>query len=121
MLTCMDKNINLEINALRAMKFRRRSWYIGLLVAEEHTDDGIVEEYVTTSTDRIDSEDEADHASASLGTERKLSPKKQEVINALEGFLKFSAASNQSIIDKIYELEKWVQYAKTEFSCKWEK
>ncbi|GJQ79908.1 hypothetical protein Trydic_g18352 [Trypoxylus dichotomus] len=53
-------------------------------VAAEHTDDDIVEDYMTASADRNDSEDKADQPSAALSTEEELFPKKQEAANAPE-------------------------------------
>ncbi|GJQ72209.1 hypothetical protein Trydic_g3300 [Trypoxylus dichotomus] len=58
-------------------------------VTGEHTDDNIVEDYVTTSTDRNDTEDKANQANASLGTEEKLFPQKQKAINYLKTDYKF--------------------------------
>lgn len=82
--------------------------------AGEYTDDDIVQNCVNTCTD----ENDEDEASQSHNLDRKAdkNPKKQEALKALETLHKFfeCAEVDQTIFDKIYELEKHAQNVKTE-------
>lgn len=76
-----------------------------MTVAKEHMGN-IVADCVSTSTDQNGSEDEDHQANGSLDTEEKPFPKKQKALQMVYRFFEFLTDIDQSIFDKIYELEK---------------
>ncbi|KAK9882817.1 hypothetical protein WA026_023328 [Henosepilachna vigintioctopunctata] len=88
--------------------------------AGEYTDDDIVQNCVKTCTDGNDSEDETDQFH-NVEREQEKIPKKQDALNALETlhrFFEYAAIIDQTIFDKIYELEKHTQNVETETPLK---
>lgn len=78
-----------------------------VVTAGEYTDDDIVQNSVSTRTNGNDCENVAEQ-SHNLDKEAEKIPKKQEALNTL----------NQTILDKIYELEKIIQNITTETQLK---